>query len=135
MKLNHVANRLSDKCFETVVEMFASCLGFATLRRTERSIWMRQADANVDLQFSRSEISHRDDDKRRSQIAFLSVTPRADLERLATWLQERGLAAHVDAYSEREFFLDAPNAFVDFVLEAMLPELADYEGYPLTVPS
>ncbi|CAA9223631.1 MAG: hypothetical protein AVDCRST_MAG04-744, partial [uncultured Acetobacteraceae bacterium] len=26
----------------------------------------------------------------------------------------------------REFYLDAPEAFVDFVVEAMLPELADY---------
>ena len=29
-------------------------------------------------------------------------------------------------YSDREFYLDAPGAFVDFVLEAMRPELADY---------
>jgi hypothetical protein len=32
----------------------------------------------------------------------------------------------VGSYSDREFFLDAPDAFVDFVIEAMLPELADY---------
>jgi len=37
-----------------------------------------------------------------------------------------GLEATVGSYSEREFYLDVPDAFVDFVLEAMLPELADY---------
>ena len=42
-------------------------------------------------------------------------------------LGERGVAASVGAYSEREFFLDAPEAFVDFVIEAMRPELADYD--------
>ena len=36
------------------------------------------------------------------------------------------MAAAVGAYSAREFYLDAPGAFVDFVVEAMLPELADY---------
>jgi len=30
------------------------------------------------------------------------------------------------SYSDREFYLDAPAAFVDFVIEAVRPELADY---------
>lgn len=126
MRLNHVANRLDTDHFETVVGLFTGCLGFRVLRRTERSIWMRQPGTNVDLQFSRSDTTPRDGDKSRSQISFLSDTPRADLERLAAWLTERGVAAEVDGYSDREFYLDAPAAFVDFVIEAMLPELADY---------
>jgi len=34
--------------------------------------------------------------------------------------------ANVGAYSDKEFYLDAPAAFVDFVIEAMTPDLADY---------
>ncbi|MFC7539428.1 hypothetical protein ACFQU2_08075 [Siccirubricoccus deserti] len=45
---------------------------------------------------------------------------------MAAWLEARGLAATVGSYSDREFYLDAPAAFVDFVIEAMRPELADY---------
>jgi hypothetical protein len=52
--------------------------------------------------------------------------PREDLEELASWARERGLKAEVAAYSDREFYLDIPEAFVDFVVEAMRPELADY---------
>lgn len=126
MKFNHVANRLDAAHFETVVAMLTEGLGFVELRRTERAIWLRQPGTNVDLQFSRSDTAHRDDDKRRSQVSFLSEAPRADLEALAAWLGARGLAAEVGAYSDREFYLDAPAAFVDFVIEAMLPELADY---------
>ncbi|WP_198370078.1 hypothetical protein [Roseomonas rosulenta] len=126
MQFNHVANRLNPAHFNTVVAMLTSRLGFVVLRRTERSIWLRQPGANVDLQFSRSETTNRDVDKRRSQVAFLSETPREDLEALATWLGERGMEAAVGAYSDREFYLDAPDAFVDFVIEAMRPELADY---------
>ena len=96
------------------------------LRRTERSIWLRQPGSTVDLQFSRSDSATRDADKRRSQVSFLSDTPRAALEALAGWARARGLAAEVGSYSGREFFLDLPDAFVDFVIEAMLPELADY---------
>ena len=127
MILNHVANRVDSRHFETVVKMFVSQLRFVVLRRTERSLHMRQPGANVDLQFSRVQNDHRDEDKRRSQISFITDTPRQDLETLAAWFRERGLEASVGAYSDKEFYLDVPAAFVDFVIEAMLPELADYD--------
>jgi hypothetical protein len=126
MKLNHVAQRVDTRHFDTVAEMFVTQLGFVVLRRTERSVWLRQPGTNVDLQFSRSETLARDADKRRSQVSFLSDTPEAALAELAEWFRAKGLAADVGAYSDREFFLDVPDAFVDFVVEAMLPELADY---------
>jgi len=126
MQFNHVANRLDPRHFDTIVEMFKSRLGFVELRRTERSIWLRQPGTNVDLQFSRSATENRDADKLRSQVSFLSDTPQAALEDLATWLAERGLVASVGSYSDREFYLDAPSALVDFVIEVMTPDLADY---------
>lgn len=126
MRFNHVAVRVDGRHFDTVAAMLTEKLGFVELRRTERSAWFRQPGANVDLQLSRSGTAHRDPDKRRSQVSFLSETPRADLEGLAAWARARGLEASVGAYSDREFYLDLPEALVDFVVEAMLPELADY---------
>ena len=126
MQFNHVANRLDPRYFDTIVEMLKSKLRFVELRRTERSIWLRQPGTNMDLQFSRSTTENRDADKLRSQVSFLSDTPQAALEELVAWLVEHGLAASVGRYSDREFYLDAPAAFVDFVIEAMTPDLADY---------
>jgi len=126
MKLNHVANRLDPQYFETVVEMLKVKLGFIELRRTDRAIWLRQPGSNVDLQFSRSGTTNRDADKLRSQVSFLSETPRAVLEDLAAWAQAHGMEAAVGSYSDKEFFLNAPEAFVDFVIEAMTPDLAEY---------
>ncbi len=126
MKLNHVANRLHVRYFDLVVEMLKSNLGFVELRRTERAVWLRQPGANVDLQFSRSSNINRDEDKLRSQVSFLSETPRTQLEELSAWANAHGMKAEVGSYSDTEFFLDAPEAFVDFVIEAMRPELADY---------
>jgi hypothetical protein len=127
MRFNHVANRLAREHFDTIVEMLATCLGFVPLRRTERAIWLRQPGSNIDLQFSRSDTTGRDADKLRSQVSFLSDTPEADLVVLQGWLEARGIAAQVGAYSDREFYLDAPAAFVDFVIEAMTPDLAEYD--------
>ena len=126
MRFNHVAVRVDGRHFDTVASMLTERLGFVELRRTERSAWFRQPGANVDLQLSRSDTARRDPDKRRSQVSFLSDAPRSDLEDLAAWARARGLEASVGGYSDREFYLDAPEAFVDFVVEAMLPELADY---------
>ena len=126
MRFNHVANRLDARHFEAVVTMLKTQLGFVELRRTERAIWLRQPGSAIDLQFSRSDTTHRDADKLRSQVSFLSDTPREALEALATWFDTHGLAASVGAYSDREFYLDVPEAFVDFVIEAMRPELAEY---------
>ncbi|MCJ2066332.1 hypothetical protein MKK63_27095 [Methylobacterium sp. J-088] len=127
MRFNHVANRVNPCHFEIVVDMFVQQLGFVELRRTERAVWLRQTGANVDLQLSRSDTGHRDADRERSQVSFLSDTPEADLRRLASWFTARGLTARIGAYSDREFYLDVPVAFVDFVVEAMLPELAAYD--------
>jgi hypothetical protein len=90
MKFNHVANRLDPRYFETVVEMLKVKFDFVELRRTERSLWLRQPGANVDLQFSRSETANRDADKLRSQVSFLSEAPRADLGGLAAWAKTHG---------------------------------------------
>lgn len=126
MRFNHVAQRVVGAHFETVVALFKERLGFVELRRTERAIWLRQPGANIDLQFSRSDTAERAADRLRSQISFLSETPEADLRALAQWLSARGIPAEVGAYSDREFYLDAPAALVDVVIEAMRPELADY---------
>jgi hypothetical protein len=123
---NHVANRVAAAHFEIVVGLFCEKLGFIELRRTDRAIWLRQPGANIDLQFSRVAQSRDDPERERSQVSFLSETPRQDLEDLANWLETKGLSAHVGAYSDREFYLDVPDALVDFVIEAMRPELADY---------
>lgn len=126
MRFNHVANRVAAAHFDTIVALFRDRLGFVELCRNERAIWMRQPGANIDLQLSRVATSRDDPERQRSQVSFLSETPRTDLEDLASWLIARGVAAFVGAYSSREFYLDAPDALVDFVIEAMHPELADY---------
>ena len=107
--------------------MLKDKLGFIELRRTPKSIWMRQPGANIDLQFNSSSTAHRDPDKKLSQVSFLSDTPAEALEELADWVSAKGLEAFVGSYSSREFYLDVPVAFVDFVIEAMTPDCAEYD--------
>lgn len=126
MKFDHAANRVALKHFDIFIEMMKSNLNFVELRRAEGCVWLRQPGKNVDLQFCHSPTINRDADKNLSQVAFLSDTPKAELEKLASWAKEHGMVATVGSYSDKEFYLDIKDAFIDFVIEAMTPDLADY---------
>jgi hypothetical protein len=126
MKLDHVANRINDEYFDRFVEMLKERLGFQELRRRPWSVHLRQPGANVDLQFSRGTKPVPDEGRKASQISFLSDTPEADLTALMTWADEVGVEASVGAYSDKEFYLDIPEVFYGFVIEAMTPDCADY---------
>jgi hypothetical protein len=54
-----------------------------------------------------------------SQQLAHQLTPETDLEALAEWARRYGMNAEVGTHSNREFYLDAPAAFVDFVIEAV----------------
>jgi len=142
MELNHCAFRVYKDDFDMVVAFFIEKLSFKLLRRKGQIVWMRQGNAPVDIQLSASETrpetkgfdidalrskDHRDlCDKSRSQIAFLSEHPEKELKQLADELEAKGYKTIVLGYSDKEFFLDIPEVFVDFVIEAMTPDCADY---------
>ena len=142
MEFNHCAFRVYRDDFEMVVSLFTEQLGFRVLRRKGSVIWMRQGKLPVDIQLSASGTkpetkgldintlrrkNHREIcDKSRSQIAFISEQPEEDLQQLAAEIEQKGYKTIVLGYSDKEFFLDVPDVFIDFVIEAMTPGCADY---------
>ena len=50
-----------------------------------------------------------------------------DLKKLAHWFENRGKATRMGNWSTKEFWLDVPEVFVDFAIEAMTPDLAEYQ--------
>lgn len=126
MKLNHCANRITKGSLDLLLSLFTEQLGFRLLRRIPTDIWLRQDGANVDIQFCETDASADRSDKHSSHISFLTETPEKDLRRLAAWFEDRGYQTQLGSWSEKEFWLDVPDVFVDFAIEAMKPELADY---------
>ena len=126
MKLNHVANRISKGSLEIMLELFTQVLGFKLLRRIPTDIWLRQGEANIDIQFCETDASVVGGDKHNSHISFLSPTPEKDLQGLAEWFHQRGYETKIGSWSVREFWLDVPAVFVDFTIESMRPDLAEY---------
>jgi len=126
VKLNHVANRVKRGNLELMVELFTTQLGFRLLRRIPTDVWLRQSGANVDIQFCETEAPVVLGDKHNSHISFLSPTPEADLKKLAEWFESKGKITKLGSWSEKEFYLDVPDVFVDFAIESMTPDLAEY---------
>ena len=143
MELNHCAFRVYIDDFEMVVSLFTENLGFRLLRRKGSVVWIRQGEIPVDIQLSGSNTKpetkgldidalRRKDhrklcDKSRSQIAFLSEQPEEELRQLATEIENKGFKTIVLGYSDKEFFMDIPEVFIDFVIEAMTPDCAEYD--------
>ncbi|MBI4433728.1 hypothetical protein HY632_03070 [Candidatus Uhrbacteria bacterium] len=57
-------------------------------------------------------------------MAFLDADPKAATEALIRWLEQSGIASRAGAWSEREYWVDCPELFVDFVIEIMHPAVA-----------
>ena len=127
MKLNHVANRITKGHLDLMLELFTERLGFMLLRRIPTDIWLRQGSSNVDIQFCETDAQPIGSDKHNSHISFLSDTPEAELQKLARWFEDRGKKTRMGSWSTKEFWLDVPEVFVDFTLESMTPDLADYD--------
>lgn len=127
MKLNHVANRITTGHLDLMLELFTEELEFVLLRRISTDIWLRQGDSNVDIQFCETDAPPVGRDKHNSHISFLSQTPEEELKKIASWFKQRGKKTKIGSWSEREFWLDVPEVFVDFTLESMTPDLANYD--------
>ena len=59
------------------------------------------------------------DVKKNSHIAFLSDDPQKDIAELKTRVEGRGVQFKNGAWSDREFYFDCPDVFIDFVVEIM----------------
>lgn len=127
MKLNHVANRISKGSLELMLALFTEELGFKLLRRIPTDIWLRQGESSVDIQFCETDAPSVGHDKHNSHISFLSDSPERELQKLAEWFHSRGFETKMGSWSSKEFWLDVPDVFVDFTLESMTPDLADYK--------
>lgn len=128
MILNHCANRITQGTTGLLKKLFVEELGFIVLRELPDEIWLRQDNANVDIQFCETDVKpNLDHDKQNSHIAFITDKPEEELETLATWFNKQGYETKLGAWSDKEFYLDVPEVFVDFAIETMYPEVAEYD--------
>lgn len=134
MQLHHFSHQVAEDSKELVVELFTSKLGFREVFRIGSSVFLRQGNASVDIQFVGSSAVTAQTNKTASQIAFISDTPREDIQALQTWFHERGHECVTGDYDsddpEKQLWFDVPGVFLDFVIEVLQTQLLREVNYP-----
>lgn len=59
------------------------------------------------------------DKKTNTHIAFLSDSPKEDLDYIKQWCESKKVRFNQGAWSDRELWFDLPDIFVNFVIEIM----------------
>jgi hypothetical protein len=75
-------------------------------------------DFDIQLIETKSTMLH-DETRPNSQIAFISEKPLEDIEKVRRWAEGKNIMFTQNAWSDKEFYFDLPELFVDWVVEVM----------------
>ena len=119
VKLHHFAYNITPNSLELVLELLEK-LGCTLAFREENARWcmIQQKPIPIDIQM----IETKDkpipiEKKTNTHIAFLSDTPKEDIEEIKRWLEDRGVKFRQGGWSDKELWFDLPDVFVNFVIE------------------
>ncbi|PJA46217.1 hypothetical protein CO174_00550 [Candidatus Uhrbacteria bacterium CG_4_9_14_3_um_filter_50_9] len=104
-----------------MLELFEQ-LGCRVSYREEGATWamVEQEGLRFDIQFiERDREPMALELKRESHVAFISSDPKREMERIEKWIESQGKTCMADSWSDKEYYFDCPEVFVDFVIEVM----------------
>lgn len=121
LTLHHCAKRIAPQSLEFVMELFAQLNCKESYHKPGARWAMAQQNGNgMILQFiGTAQKPQKMDVKKNSHIAFLSKNPEEDIAKIKKWVEGKGKSFASGAWSDREFYFDCPDVFVDFVVEIM----------------
>ena len=121
LRLHHCSKRISQDSLEFVMALFEK-LGCRQSFWADGARWamIEQQGRDSIVQFIETDQpSQSTKEKRNSHIAFLSPDPRTDISEIAHWIAGQNRKVLTGQWSDREFYLDCPDVFIDFVIEIM----------------
>lgn len=121
LSLHHCAKRIAPKTLEFVMSLFEE-LECKESYWEEGARWamIEQEGKDMVIQFIETDQKPQEVNvKKNSHIAFLSESPKKDIEKLGHWVKAQGYSFNSGSWSEKEFYFDCPEVFIDFVIEIM----------------
>jgi len=119
--LHHFAYNIRPNSLELVLEVLER-LGCSPSYRQGNARWclIKQEPIPVRIQL----IETKDQPvlikrKIKTHIAFLSDTPKKDIEEIRQWLENRNIDFRQGSWSDKELWFDLPDLFINFVIEIM----------------
>ncbi len=121
VKLHHFAYNIKPNELELVLELFKK-LGCTLSYREENARWcmIEQKTIPIDIQIiETNDQSISIEKKINTHIAFLSNTPKKDIEEIKYWLKDKDVNFKQGSWSDKELWFDLPDIFINFVIEIM----------------
>ena len=121
VKLHHVSYNIAPNSLELVLELLEK-LGCPLAYREKNARWcmIQQKPNPINIQI----IETKDqpipiEKKTNTHIAFLSDTPKEDIEEIKQWSKDNNIKFRQDGWSDKELWFDLPDVFINFVIEIM----------------
>ena len=119
LELHHFAHRIIKGSLEFVIELFEQ-MGFYVSYREKDARCAMVKQNSVDIQLIETDDKPLQTEvKINSHIAFISDNPEKEIERLKKWIESKDKKFVQGKWSDKEFWFDLPEIFVDFVIEVM----------------
>ena len=119
MELNHFAYRIAPGSLEFVFDLFEQ-MNCSPGYKDEILRWGLVRQGSTHVQFIESgDAPLPSAAKENSHIGFLSADPAGEVERIREWAAGRGHELVVGGWSDKEYWFDIPDVFVEFVVEVM----------------
>lgn len=120
-RLHHFACNIKPDKLEMTLELFA-LLGCTIAYKKDNERWcnIEQKPISIDIQIiETNDESIPIEKKVNTHIAFLSDSPREDIQKIKKWSEDKNLKFQQGEWSNKELWFDFPDIFINFVIEIM----------------
>ena len=121
LELHHFSKRISKGTLEFVLEMFSQ-LNCKLFYRKGDSRWalVQPIEKDIKIQIIESDLEPLSTEKKKnSHIGFISSDPEKEIQKMKVWIENKNKKFVTGSWSDKEFYFDCPEVFVDFVIEIM----------------
>jgi len=120
-QLHHFAYNIQPETLELILELFEKLKCSLAYRKCkERWCMIEQKPIPIDIQIIETkEKPIKIKNKINTHIAFLSNSPKKDIEQIKKWASKNKIKFRQGKWSEKELWFDLPKIFTNFVIEIM----------------
>lgn len=121
VKLHHFAYNTRPNSLELVLELLEK-LGCTIAYREKQARWcmIEQKPTPINIQMIETKDQPVPIEKKvNTHIAFLSDSPKKDIEEIKQWLEAKNVNFRQGGWSDKELWFDLPDVFINFVIEIM----------------
>ena len=121
VKLHHFAYNIAPNSLELVLKLLEK-LGCVLVYREKNARWcmIQQKPISISIQMIETKDQPISIERKiNTHIAFLTDTPKEDVEEIRRYLESKYIKFRQGKWSDKELWFDLPDVFTNFVIEIL----------------